>query len=206
MRSTFPWAWFALTYHIASRLAYVLYVGIALKQQERVGCFAERYGAEEGFRRFRRIAATLMNNDGVSFVVLCLVSWKTPPIGLARGWEVGVGVLLICAGIATKLWAAITLGWDAYYWRNFFTPPARLVPNTRGPYRFLWNPMYTVGYFQLFGLALVTRSLFALVAALFDQAAILAFYWWVEKPHFDRLRSASRSAGVPTGRVSLRDV
>lgn len=196
MSPTFPWVWLALAYHVASRLAYVLYIGVALRRQDRTGFYARRYGAEDGFRRFRRMAATVMNNDGVSFVALCLVTWNSPAIGLDRGWEVGVGLLLIFTGVATKLWAGATLGWDAYYWRNFFTPPARLVPNTRGPYRFLWNPMYTVGYFHLYGLALVAESKLALVAALFDQAAILAFYWWVERPHLDRLLSASQLAGV----------
>jgi len=41
----------------------------------------------------------------------------------------------------------------------------------------------------------VTESPLALGAALFDQAAILAFYWWVERPHLDRLRSGSQFAG-----------
>lgn len=199
MSSTFPWVPIALAYHLASRLAYVLYVGIALRRQDRVGVFTRRYGGEEGFRRFRRIAAAVMNNDGISFVVLCLVTWNSSAMGLARGWEVGVGLLLIFAGVATKLWAGATLGWDAYYWHNFFTPPARLVPKTTGPYRFLWNPMYTVGYFQLYGLALVAESPIALGVALFDQAAILAFYWWVERPHLDRLRSASQLASVRGG-------
>jgi protein-S-isoprenylcysteine O-methyltransferase Ste14 len=194
---TFPWVWLALAYHVASRLAYVLYVGITLRRQDRAGIYGQRYGPEAGFRRFRRIAATVMNNDAVSFVVLCVVAWNSPPIGLPRGWEVGVGLFLIFTGVAIKLWAGATLGWDAYYWRNFFTPPARLVPNTTGPYRFLWNPMYTVGYFHLYGLALVAGSQLALLAALFDQVAILAFYWWVERPHLDRLRSAAQRAGVP---------
>ncbi len=46
--------------------------------------------------------------------------------------------------------------------------------------------MYTVGYLQVYGLALLAGSLPGLAAALFDQAAILTFYRAVEKPHFDR--------------------
>ncbi len=107
MSSTVPWVWLGLAYHIASRLAYVLYVGIALRRQDRAGVLAQRYGAEEGFRRFRRIAAAVMNNDGVSYVVLCLVTWNSSAIGLARGWEVGVGLLLICAGVANSRWSAL---------------------------------------------------------------------------------------------------
>src|SRR2546427_7137887 len=31
-------------------------------------------------------------------------------------------------------------------------------PSTAGPYRYMRNPMYTVGYLQTYGFALVTRS------------------------------------------------
>src|SRR5256886_7350036 len=78
------WTALALAYHLASRLAYVLYVGLALRRQERTGYFTRRYGPEEGFRRFRPAAAILMSSDAVSFVALCLVSRNTLAIGLPR--------------------------------------------------------------------------------------------------------------------------
>jgi len=181
------WALIALAYHVASRLAYVLYIGLVLKRQDRTGHFTRRYGAEEGFRRFRRVAAILMYNDGVSFVLLCLATRSTLAIELPRSVSIAAGAFLVLIGVLTKLWAAATLGGRAYYWHNFFTPAARAVPNSTGPYRFLKNPMYSVGYLQTYGFALVTGSLPGLIAALVDQAAILAFYRWVEKPHFEKL-------------------
>ncbi len=181
--------WIALAYHLASRLAYVLYVGLTLNRQDRTAYLTRRYGAERGFRRFRRAAAFVMANDAVSFVVLCLVSANTLRVGLPRGLEIAVGAALALLGVATKLWAAATLG-DGYYWRNFFTPADRIVPKAAGPYRWLKNPMYTVGYLPTYGLALATASVFGLVAALFDQCAILTFYHVVEKPHFERHRHA----------------
>jgi protein-S-isoprenylcysteine O-methyltransferase Ste14 len=189
---------FVLAYHLVSRLAYVLYVGVALKAQERSGYFTRRWGLEEGFRRFRRAAAIVMYNDAVSFVVLCLVSSNTLRIGLPRGPVIVIGTLLVLLGVATKLWAAVTLGSKAYYWHDFFTA-ARATPNVGGPYRFLKNPMYTVGYVQMYGFALVVASLPGLGAALIDQAAILTFHRWVEQPHFDRWsgRAASAELGNP---------
>jgi hypothetical protein len=44
-----------------------------------------------------------------------------------------------------------------------------------------------VGYLQTYGLALVLRSWPGLIAAAFAQAAILAMYFTVERPHFTRL-------------------
>ena len=56
-----------------------------------------------------------------------------------------------------------------------------------GPYRFLKNPMYTVGYLQTYGCALITGSLAGVVASVCDQVAILLFHWRVESAHFKRM-------------------
>ena len=166
------WGWIAFAYHLAGRLAYVLYIGFTLKREDRTSHLTRSYGPSEGFRRFRRAAAAVMNNDALSFIALCVVTRGTLSVGLPAGWVVGAGAALVAVG--------------AYYWRNFFDPAARGVAKAGGPYRFLRNPMYTVGYLPAYGLALVTGSLPGLVAALIDQAAILTFYRRVEKPHFDR--------------------
>ena len=54
--------------------------------------------------------------------------------------------------------------------------------------------MYTVGYLQTYGFALVTRSWPGLAAALIDHVAILLFYRLVEKPHFERTVRRSATA------------
>lgn len=182
-----------LVYHVVSRLAYVLGVGFALTRQERSQWFTRRYGAEHGFRRFRRGASLVMANDAVSFVLLCLVTRHTLRVDLPPPAVFAAGVALVLVGVVVKLWAAARLGSDAYYWHNFFIPGEVIAPDPPGPYRFLKNPMYTVGYLPTYGLALVAGSLPGLVAAAFDQAAILAFNRWVEQPHLARLtRAASR--------------
>ena len=57
----------AFAYAIASRLAYVLFVGIALRRQERGAAYTRRWGVEGGFQRFRRIASLVMVNDVFAF-------------------------------------------------------------------------------------------------------------------------------------------
>src|SRR6266566_3219299 len=126
--------WIALAYHLASRLAYVLYVGLTLKRQDRTECLTRRYGVEGGFQRFRRVAAFVMANDAVSLAVLCLVSAGTLRVGLPRGLAIAVGAVLVVVGVSTKVWAARTLR-DGYYWRNFFAPEERVVPTTAWPSR-----------------------------------------------------------------------
>jgi len=67
----------------------------------------------------------------------------------------------------------------------------RYGPVATGPYRFISSPMYTVGYLQMYGLALMLRSFPGLIAAGFSQVAILTFYFLIEQPHFRRLHRSS---------------
>ncbi len=178
----------AFAYAIASRLAYVLFVGIALRRQERDAAYTRRWGVEGGFQRFRRIASLVMVNDVFAFALVCVVTRDTLSVGVSRALELAVGGALVIVGVAVKVWAAATLGGRPYYWYNFFAPAdPHVAVKLAGPYRILKNPMYTVGYLQAYGFALIMASLPGLVAAGFAQAAILAFYYAVERPHFLRL-------------------
>jgi protein-S-isoprenylcysteine O-methyltransferase Ste14 len=180
------WGILALAYHLTSRLAYVLWVGWALRRERHTGHYARTYGAEVGFRRFRRVAAALMNNDGVGFVVLCLLTRGTLPVAAPWWLLVALGAALAGVGIGVKLWARAAAGSDRYYWRDFFSAPTAPLEPAAGPYRFLKNPMYTVGNLHLWGLALGVASLPGLGAALFDHVAILVFNHVVERPHVNR--------------------
>ena len=176
----------ALGYHLASRLAYVVGVGIALVRERREQVFTKRDGIAAGFERFRRLASRLMANDAVSFVLLSVVTRGTLRIGSPAGLALG-GAILIAIGISVKVWAARTLEPRAYYWYDFFDPDAARLPDALGPYRYHDNPMSTAGYLHAYGFALLCGSLPGLAAAIFDQVAILTFARLVERPHFERL-------------------
>jgi protein-S-isoprenylcysteine O-methyltransferase Ste14 len=178
------WAMIALGYHVASRLAYAVGVGVAITQQKRHQYFTRGVGVEAGYRRFRRLAAIVMTNDALSLIVLCLVTRDTLETSLPRSALVGVGLVCIALGAGTKLWAAATLGSGGYHWQDVFDPSAAALGPARGPYRLLRNPMYTIGYLHAYGFALVTGSWLGLLAAGFDQVAIIVFHQLVEKPHF----------------------
>jgi protein-S-isoprenylcysteine O-methyltransferase Ste14 len=180
-----------LAYAILSRMAYVLFVGWALRRQEKDGVYTERFGRVEGFRRFRRTVAVIMNHDAFAFVVLCLATRNTWHLALPTVATVATGAVLVIIGLGTKLWAARTLGSDAYYWHNFFDPDAAIGPVSTGPYRFISSPMYTIGYLQTYGLALMVRSFPGLLASVFSQGTILTFHFLIENPHFRRLHRSS---------------
>lgn len=174
-----------VVYAVASRLAYVIWVGRALTRQRTSQWFTRHEGVETGFATFKRTASRIMTNDAVSFILLVLVTRDTLRLPVPRAIVLLVSALLIVIGIGTKLWAAARLGPDAYYWHNFFSPGEHHAPDPPGPYRYIDNPMYTVGYLQTWGFALALGSAWGLAAAAFFQAAVLVFNRVVEKPHYD---------------------
>lgn len=184
------WVLAAFLYHVLSRLLYVLWVGRTLKQEELTGHYTRTFGETGGFARFRHTAALIMNNDAVSFVLLCIIARDTLPHGYSRLWLLVLGGVLTIVGLGMKLWARAAVGPDRYYWRDFFGPPPPATAPVGGPYRFFRNPMYTIGNVHLAGLALMAASGPALVAGLFSHVAILVFNYVVERPHVQRLYGA----------------
>ena len=189
------WAMLAFVYHLASRLAYVVGIGAALAAQDRQQIFTRRAGVEVGFARFRRLASMLMSNDALSFVLLCVSTQQSFPEFASERALAVAGLVLIAVGVSVRLWANALLGSAAYYWHNFFAPDDALVPERRGPYRFLKNPMYSLGYMHTYGIALFCGSLPGLLAAVVGQLLILIFCEVVEKPHFDALTKATVALG-----------
>ncbi len=159
-----------------------------LWRQDHARWLTERYGVEGGFRRFRRIASTIMDLDGVLFIAACILTRGTLGTPGPTALRVAIGVVAIVIGGGVKIWARKTLGPDAYYWRNFFAPEEHRLSEPSGPYKYLDNPMYTIGYLPTYGLALVFDSAPALALAAFMQIAVLVFYLVVERPHFLEIR------------------
>src|SRR4051812_37898553 len=90
-------------YAMLSRMAYVLFVGVALRREEKTGIYTRRFGRTEGFRRFRRTAALVMNHDAFAFVVLCVATRNTWRLPFSSITLVAVGVVLAVIGLGTKL-------------------------------------------------------------------------------------------------------
>ncbi len=180
---------------LASRLAYVLFTGLALRAQDEEAWFTRRWGPEGGFRRFRGVVLTLMHNDTVTLVLVSWTSRGTINGSLPPWADPYLGILLLVAGIAIKTWAVRTLGGGAYFWRSFFIPPEKSRYVVAGPYRWFANPMYTVGYAPAYGVALLLRSVPGLIAALVAQSLVLVLNAWAERPHTERMRVRDAGPG-----------
>jgi len=194
----------ALSYAIAARLAYAGLVTVALISQDRYGWFTRRWGAEGGFRRFRALALLLMNHDGAAFVLACWAGRGTLEIPLPGWAALAAGAVLAATGIGVKTWAARTLPDGAYTWRSFFVPPGESRWVVTGPYRWIRNPMYTVGYLQCWGLALGLRSVPGLWASGVAHAAILLVNHLAERPHSARLKARAHESSSREANPTVR--
>jgi protein-S-isoprenylcysteine O-methyltransferase Ste14 len=78
----------------------------------------------------------------IAALLAAAVAWFVTPLAIpGNGWgALVVGVLVMCAGVAIRLWAVIALG-------RFFRPVVVLQSDhrviTEGPYRLVRHPSYT---------------------------------------------------------------
>jgi len=172
-------AWF-----VASRLAYVVLVGAWLRVESKERALSRREDPDAAWRRFRARASRLMVGDAAAFVALCIVTRGTFALD-DSGW-VGpvVGVLLIVLGVGIKTWATVNLPAGVFYWRDFFVPAEERTRSKKGPYRWISNPMYTLGYAHAYGFAVLLGSGPGIVGAVFAQIGVLLLAALVERPHF----------------------
>ena len=141
-----------------------------------------RFGEERAFRAYETLAGLMFLNQGLG--VGCMAALHVPrwehavpaPVFLAAG------AALFVSGLAVKAWATLTVGVDVYYFRDMFLGRPLASACDGGPYRFMRNPMYSLGQLQGYGYALVYGSLPGLVAAATGHLLIYAFYLVAERP------------------------
>jgi len=144
-------------------------------------CAIARLGEERAFRAYETLAGLMFLNQGLG--VGCMAALHAPR------WEqvvpaplvLAAGVALFVVGLVFKLWATLTVGVDVYYFRDMFLGRPLAPACDGGPYRFLRNPMYSVGQLQGYGYALLYGSLPGLVAAGAGHLLIYVFYVVAER-------------------------
>jgi protein-S-isoprenylcysteine O-methyltransferase Ste14 len=184
----------AIAWYAASRFAYVVFAGISLSVETDRRALSRVVGGEAAWRTFRDRVSWLMDNDAAAFLALAIVTASTlGDVGIPSLVLTLVGVALVVLGLGIKLWATMSLPPGAYHWRDFFVrDEAR--DSARGPYRFLADPMYTLGYAHVYGVALLLRSVPGLIAAVAGQALMLLLNVLVEQ-RADRAVSRDATGG-----------
>lgn len=180
----------ALGYFLIARLCYVGYTSVELRAQSlRLG-LESRETAERRHATFNQRVLRFQNIDAFAFGSVCVATRSTLAWDVWEPLFLAAGIVLIVIGFGTKAWAVRCLGASSYTWHDFFVPKEHFEPCRTGPYRYFKDPMYTLGYLQAYGIALIFDSWYGLAASLFAQASILIVNEVVEKPHFRRLCNA----------------
>ncbi len=173
-RLTVPYFLFTLVFY---------YGGNALILRSDLPVYAvARLGEERAFRAYETVAGLMFLNQGLG--VGCMAAlhaprWEQmlpPPLLLVAG------VVLFVVGFVVKLWATLTVGVDVYFFRDMFLGRPLGMACDGGPYRFLRNPMYSMGQLQGYGYAVLHGSLPGLIAAAAGHVLIYAFYVVAERP------------------------
>ena len=158
--------------------------------------WVDRLGEKRAFRAYETLAGLMFLNQGLG--VGCMSALHVPRLEAAvPTWiTIGVGVGLFAVGLLVKLWATLTAGVDIYYFRDMFLRRPLAPHGLGGPYRFLRNPMYSIGQLQGYGYALLFVSFPGVLAAAAGHLLIYAFYLVAERP-FVRQTYAFHECPVP---------
>ena len=175
----------AAALHLGFRLAYFFWVGLSIRREGQVS--PKPADHVDRWKAFKKRAELILNLDGVTFVVVALLTHGTLDIGLGYAVAIPLGLVLCAAGIGTKAAAARVIGVKGYYWYNTFCPQDDVHYTKQGIYKVLDNPMYGVGYLHTVGFALATLSVWSLGFAVFDWAVVWAFNLLFERPHTKRV-------------------
>jgi protein-S-isoprenylcysteine O-methyltransferase Ste14 len=185
--------WGAIAYVFVGRLIYVGYVGYSLPRA-RPDPAEPDASVEKRYARFRIISWLTMHNDASAHITLAIVTRGTMPLGIPDWAVYTLGGVMILAGHGMKTWAAASIGDAGYFWRDAFFPPTDAVASVAGPYRFVRNPMYGIGYLHAYGLGVLFQSWYSLCGAAYAQIAIYVFLWLIEKPNFRRIYGGLKPA------------
>ena len=157
-----------------------------------------RLGEKRAFRAYETLAGLMFLNQGLG--VGCMAALHIPRLEQAvpAPLFLAAGVALFVMGLVVKLWATLCVGVDVYYFRDMFLSRPLAPACDGGPYRFLCNPMYSVGQLQGYGYALLHGSLPGCVAAAAGHLLIYAFYVVAERPFVRNNYIMPRSARTIT--------
>lgn len=176
-------AWWFVLASVFCRLSYFGFLTTSLWIQSR----RSNSDGPSRYKVFHRKISFLQTLDGLVFVGACVVSRNTYHVTVSPWWPIGIGMFMIIVGVATKLWAVSYLGTGSYTWKDFFVPEKQFSPCRLGPYRWIRDPMYTIGYLQTYGTAFVFLSWPGLLLSVFMQTTMLILSDTIEKRHLSRL-------------------
>lgn len=146
-------------------------------------------GEDKGARAYEGMTALFFCVRSYSFSLLVQQTafLNAPSLLSYKPLLIGLGCTMIGLGLVVNTWAFMAIGRGAYYYLDMFYGRFLQAFSDGGIYRFLANPMYSLGQLPAYGLAVLYGSWVGLVFAMANQLCCYLFYYWAEKPHIQRL-------------------
>ena len=175
-----------LPYALATWAFYYLGIGIVLGTGVK-RWMRDRWGEDRAWKIYEVICGIQFFTIGSGFAAAAMIGADTLNISNSMAFIIAVPVFVV--GFGVKFWATWIVGMDTYYYRDLFLEKAHGEFTAKGPYQKLANPMYGVGNWHGYAVALLAGSTAGLVFAAVCHLSIYGFYFIVEKPFIVELYS-----------------
>lgn len=139
-----------------------------------------KFGEENAWKLFQMILGIMFFNVGSGMSTAALYDQESFSISIQLIWVFVIPMFIIGFGI--KFWATWVIGIDVYYYKDLFYEKSHGEWTESGPYKWIKNPMYGVGYLHSYCLGIMFSSNFGLIYALICNLSIFIFYFLVESP------------------------
>lgn len=176
----------AAIYLLISLAFYIGFISLVLRKKGYRLWFIKKYGAKKGFLIYEAILGFIFFNCGSALGYIAVSTSGGLFNYINKDLLIIFGAVLFVIGVTVKLWAAKVVSIDIYYWKDMFLGKKICKFVVSGPYKYLSNPMYGAGQFQIYGTALFYGSIPGLMAAVLYQSSVFSFHFAVEKPFIDR--------------------
>ncbi|HEU4388837.1 MAG TPA: PEMT/PEM2 methyltransferase family protein [Blastocatellia bacterium] len=185
----------AIGLHLVFRLGYLYSVGVGLRVGER-HCNEDPHSTYRRWLAFKKRTYVVFAGDVITTAALLVITADTMGPQVPLVYTLPTSIILIVSGILAKFAAYRVIGDKGFYYYNFFCNDEERSYVSKGIYRYLKNPMYSVGYLHAIGFPLLFRSSIGVAFGFFDWAIIWVFCLVFEHSHtsFHRARLAAASS------------
>lgn len=143
-----------------------------------------KFGEERAWLYFQMILGLMFFNVGTGMSAAALHLQGAFSLSPTLMW--GLVIPMFIAGFGIKYWATWVIGIDVYYYKDLFHGKSHGEWTEAGPYKWLNNPMYGIGYLHSYCLGIMFGSEWGLGYAAACHLGILVFYRYTEKPFIIR--------------------
>lgn len=178
----------ALAYFILSEIIYIGFIYSVLPENGYRHWFIKKWGGEDkGFSVFETILGFLFFNNGASIAYIASSTPGNIFNFIPKEFLLMIVVVMLGVGFMVKILATKVASVDMYYWKDMFVGRKICDFITTGPYKYINNPMYSVGQLQAYAIAIWYGSALGLFVALLNQCLVFSFFFLEEKKFIKRI-------------------